>query len=151
MTIELITAPFFGDNIPAYLIDNIIYYIWDNLDWDTINGISSKYIKYVNPNTLDIYTTIPAGDYYTCISWIGLIQNLKPKVWDLDTAVICKLVDNKMIPLTEEELKGNLDLDNLYLESQTLLSGELPTTLVSDNYRKETEKVIREIQNSSRY
>lgn len=140
MTIELINAPFFGDNIPAYRVDNTIYYIWDNEDYDTLKGISYKYIRYIDPKTLNVYGIVPSMDHQTCVSWIGLMQNFHPKGWDLDTTIICKLVDNKMIPLSEEELKSNLDLDNLYLE--------LPTTPVSDSYKKETLRVIKEIQNS---
>lgn len=61
--IELTTAPFLGGNIPAYLIDNTIYYIQENKDYNTLKGISSKYIKYIDPKTLEIYREVPSADY----------------------------------------------------------------------------------------
>ena len=141
--IELTTAPFLGDNIPAYLIDGTIYYIWEKEYSDTIKDVSYKYIRYIDPKTLNVYGTVPSIDYQTCISWIGLMQNLHPKGWDLDTTIICRLVGNDMIPLTEEELKivKKDDLDNLYLE--------LATTPISESYKKETERVIREAQSNA--
>ncbi len=82
MNIKRVIAPFLGDDLFAYKINEVVYYVWypdsDILEEIDNQKINIRHVKYINPITLELLSERPNKDvrYDLAISFEGLMRRL---------------------------------------------------------------------------